>query len=431
MAKRLGKSAVVVVMVALVALVVVSTATAMSVTHTYDKGTTTRVIWDTTQVACYKLPHGVNHTGYIYMELKWKPAWADLDLYLLNADAQAVGGVAGEMGYLASFTGREVVCFNVDEIWNTDPDPYSGDVPGDDYYVLVVAFNDAARFQISGFYPQLADPTESANISDPWNYYLERFRKPASADRWITIRGPRYGYPYDFRPTSVGKVEAHLEWPADIVTKVVNYTQDDYDNYVMPANFEQYMYFGVDWDTVWENYGDTNWRPPRQDGSAWFGLKNPSPKQTQGTSEGGLQPWTTWHYVPSLYMVAADPLQGPFGGPKLGRTTMGFKATLIYPENLRIASAPRRVTPGKVAVMKGTFALNGDWAPAGIKVTVQRRAAGGVWKNVKTTGATGADGKWTVRFVPPATGFYRVMAPGDDATGLATELSNMVRIAVR
>jgi len=412
---------VVAVLVAMMVLVVASTASAYSVTNTYDKGTTTRVIWDTSQVACYKIPEGIDHTGYIYMDLKYKPSWADFDIYLLNADGTAVGGIAGEMGYLASFTGHEITCFNVDEIWNTTPDPYSDEIPGDTYYVLVVAFNETAKFQITGFYPQLADPANSQNTVDPYNYYLERFRWPSKTDQWVTLHGPIYGYPYDIRPTSVGKVEGRLEWPADVKNKVVMYSQEDFDNYIQPANFEQYMYYGPDWDTVWENYGDTNWRPPRQDAGAWFGLRNPSPKQPQGTSETGFVPNKIWHYVPSLYMVALDPAEGPYGGPRLGKSTIGFKATLIYPENLRITSAPKKVVKGKSATVKGTFALNGAWTN-GQTVVLQRLTAGGVWKNVKST-TTDPNGRWTIKIKPSATAKYRAAAQGDDGTGLAIEYS--------
>jgi len=426
MKRSVGKSVAVAVLAVAVVLVMAGSALALSVTQTYDKGTTTRVIWDTTQVACYKLPKGVNHIGPIHMELTFKPGWADFDLYLLNADGDAVGGVAGEQGYLASFTGKEVVDCWVDEVVNSEPDPYYGGVPGDTYYVLVVAFNETAKFRIDGYYPQIADP-EDTNTTDPWNYYLQRYRKPAKPDQYITLRGPRYGYPYDFRPTSVGKVEAHLEWPADVVNKQVLYTADDYNNWIRPANMEQYMYYGPDWDTVWENYGDTNWRPPKQDGGAWYGLKNPTPKQTQGTSRDGLQPMVMWHYVPSLYMVAADPTQGPFGGPKLGISTIGFKATLIYPENLRIASAPKVVKLGKTAVVKGTLALGGDWA-VGVKVTLQRKTASG-WKNVKSA-VTGANGAWVIKFKPSATAVYRASAPGLGAPNLDTELSASKRIRV-
>jgi PAS domain S-box-containing protein len=163
------------------------------------------------------------------------------------------------------------------------------EIVGDTYYVLIVAFNETAKFQIDGYYPQLADPQNNQNVYDAFNYYDQRFRKPASKDAWITLHGPRYGYPYDIRPTSIGKVEARLEWPADVVNKVVQYTQTDYDNYVQPAAFEQYMYLGLDWNVVWENYEDL-FRPPQQDAGAWFGLKNPWPQQPHGPHDAAAAP---------------------------------------------------------------------------------------------------------------------------------------------
>lgn len=429
MGRRLHRAVVGAALVTMIMLVVVSAAAARSVTNTYDKGTTTRTIWDTSQVACYKIPEGIDHTGYIYMDLKFKPNWADFDVYLLNTDAEAIGGIAGEMGWLASFSGHEIVAFNVEEIWNTTPVPYGG-ITGDTYYVLVVAFNDTAKFQINGFYPQLADPEKDTNTVDAYNYYLERFRWPTDPKKWVTLNGPIYGSPYDFKPTSVGKVEARLEWPADVGKKTVLYTKADFDAYMQPANMEQYMYYGADWDTVWENYGDTNWRPPSQASGTWFGLLNPSPKQAQGTSETGFLPGKLWHYVPSLYMVALDPKEGPYGGPRLGKSTMGFKATLIYPENLRISSAPKKVKKGKSATVKGTFALEGAWVNGQTVVLQRKPTSGGSWKSMSLSTTTNSSGQWQIKFKPNKSYKYRAMGQGIDASGLAVEYSEYRTIKV-
>lgn len=427
MRRAVGRSVALAGTVASLALLLATTACALSVTHTYDRGTTTRVIWDTSQVACFKLPGGVNHVGPIHMELVFRPAWADLDLYLLDADGNAVGGVAGEQGYLASFTGRETVDYYVGQVLSSQVEPYYGGVPGDTYYVLVVAFNETARFQILGYYPRIVDPVENPSTTDAFNYYLRRYRKPARARRWITIHGPEYGYPYSFRPTSVGKVEARLEWPADVVKRRVLYTAGEYRDHIAPADMEQHMYYGPAWDIVWENLGGTDWRPPQQDDGAWFGLKNPAPGEPQGTSRDGYQPFVAWHYVPSLYLVASDPLLGPDGGPKLGVSTVGFRATLTYPENLRIASAPRAVELGRVATVRGTYALDGEWA-VGAEVTLERKTAGG-WRRIKSV-AVGADGGWAVGFRPTVTGVYRAVAPGTGAPNLDVEVSRPVRIRV-
>ena len=426
------KSVLVVLLVAITVFAVASAAAAMSVTNTYDKGTTTRTIWDTSQVACYKLPHGVNHIGNIHMELSFKPNWADLDVYLLNADGDPVGGVDGEQGYLASFTGREVIDLKVEEIINTTVTGTGDDtdVVGDDYYVLIVAFNETAKFRVDGYYPMNDDPAASTSTTDAYNYYLQNYRMPAGADTWKTIAGPRYGYPYDFMPTSVGKVSGRLEWPADVENKVVEYTQADFVAGVAPAAWESYLYFGDDWDTVWENYSvDGTWKPRSQEGGTWFGLLNPGPKDPQGTTKAGdFTPMNTFSYVPSLYVAAADPAMGVFGGPALGITTMGMKATLTYPENLRIASAPRTVRKGNTVVVKGTFALNGAWAP-GVKVTLQRKGATGGWKNFKTA-TTDANGMWKVSFTATSTARYQASAPGAGDVQLDTELSGARRITV-
>jgi hypothetical protein len=119
---------------------------------------------------------------------------------------------------------------------------------------------------------------------------------------------------------------------------------------------------------------------------------------------------------------------GPFAEPKLGTNRMGYKATIVYPENLRLISVTPRVRAGGMATIKGTFALNTAWAPVGTEVTIQRQTTAG-WAKVKVV-KVAADGKWTARFIPRATAKYRAMATGDPVSGLATEYSILKRIRV-
>ena len=93
-----------------------------------DPGVSLRTIWDSNQVACYKLPNGVNHNGYIHMELKFKPNWADFDVYLLNEYGQTL---SEEMGYMASLTGKEVIDHYVSQ-GDFDNAPGSTDVIPED-----------------------------------------------------------------------------------------------------------------------------------------------------------------------------------------------------------------------------------------------------------------------------------------------------------
>lgn len=426
MTKSFKRSVLIAMLVALVALVAVAPASAMSAsTKQVVPGVSERIIWDSAQVACYKLPNGVNHNGYIHMELKFKPSWADFDLYLLNEYGQTC---SEEMGYMGVFTGKEVIDYRVTRINNQtiDPgDPYTTDddyMVGDTYYVVVVAFNELGQFQISGYYPQI-DLSVGSDTRNMWNYYLQSFRKPASVKSWIWLDGANYGYPYDFMPTSVGTGEARLEWPADIVKKQVTY---DPVNKPSPANMEQYMYSGSNWNTVFENYGDANWSPPAQgDPPQWYGLLD-----TFAVEDGGGlgRPLRMMHYVPSLYLVASDPTMGGLAAPKVGKTTVGYKATLIWPENLRLKSAPARVRKGTLATLKGTFALNGAWQ-SGAAVKIQKNV-GGTWKTVKTV-RTDAKGNWTAKVRVTAATSFRAAATGDPATGLATEYSVTKRIRVR
>lgn len=413
MGKSVRRTATVFILVAFVVLLIAASASASSVSNKQlTPGMTTRTIWDSSQVAVYKLPDGVNHNGHIHFELTWKPGWADLDIYLLDQDFSTL---SEEMGYMAAFYGREVIDYKVQNVSNktieTPPygDPY---MVGDPYYVAVVAFNDVANYKIWGYYPQV-DLEVGSSTTNQWNYYLQSWRMPADKTKSKKIAGPIYGYPYDYKPTSEGEGVCQLEWPADVAAKTVS---DDIATGLLPANLEQYLYAGGDWDGIFENYGDGNWWPPAL-GDGRFGLTN-----SYDVAEGEYAaPGVTLHYVPSVYLIASDPVQGPFVEPKLGTNRMGYKATLTYPENLRFISATARVAAGAKATLKGTFALNGAWVTAGTKVTIQKQTKSG-WAKVKTV-SVGADGKWTAKVTVKAKTKFRAMAAGDDVTGLATEYS--------
>lgn len=408
-----------VALVTFVALVVALPAFGMSATtKQVDPGISVRTIWDSAQVACYKLPNGVNHNGYIHMELKFKPNWADFDIYLLNAYNQTL---SEEMGYMAAFTGREVIDYRVTNVVNKDivpGDPYTTDddyMVGDAYYVVVVAFSEQAKFQVSGYYPQI-DLSVGSDTRNQWNYYLQGFRKPSSSSQWTSLHGPNYGYPYDYTPTSEGNGEAWLQWPANVTNKTV-----DYDPLAAPspANMEQYLYSGSNWETVFEDYGDGNWSPADQGG--WYGLRDTYEVLTDEV----VRPLRMLHYIPSLYLVASDPMQGGLAAPKTGVSKMGYKTTLIWPENLRITSAPAKVKKNAYATFKGTFALDRAWQ-AGATITLQKNV-NGTWKKAKTV-KTDANGKWTAKVKFTGTASYRAMATGDDATGLAVEYSLTKRV---
>jgi hypothetical protein len=397
-------------------LALTASALAASVSTTQSApGMTQRTIWDQTQVSIRKLPFGVNHTGPIHMELTFKPATtADLDIYLLNAQGDALNLEQGCMGI---FAGKEYIDFYVDDVVNQDilPSPYYGEdfyMVGDTYYLVVVAFNGSASYQIWGYYPQIwLDDSEDPYAS--YNYYLQSYRYPAKATTWATITGPRYGGQYDFRPTSEGVGTLALQWPADIVNKVVTY---DRTNKPMPFNVEQYLFAGTYWEEVLANWGtEENYYPDDQGG--WYGLLDdfevasgdvPAPQQLQ-------------HYVPSLFLAYKDALLGPDGEVKYNaRTTMGFKAVLTWPENLWLRKVTKYST---YYLVSGRYSLDGAAVPVGTKIEIQRKTATKSWATVKTVKTTDSVGAWSVKLSPGVKWWVRARAVGNGSTGLPTEYS--------
>jgi hypothetical protein len=286
--------------------------------------------------------------------------------------------------------------------------------------VVIVAFNDAAQYQIRGYYPQI-DLSVSNSTTNQWNYYIEPYQKPNKSSSWTKITGPQWGGAYAMRPTSIGEGVGELEWPADVDKKIV---MDDLANGLAPANMEQYLWAGGDYDTVFENYEGlnpySNWSPPEFAPGRW-GLQNTFVVEPGAEAEPLKQMW----YVPSFVNFASDPELGPFAPPKLGRSTIGFKATVSFPENLRLTSVPSKVKKGKSVTVKGSFALNEEWQ-VGKSVQVQRQK-GSTWVKVKN-GTTNSSGRWSVKFKVNATAKYRVVATGDPATGLDVEATRTWKI---
>lgn len=283
---------------------------------------------------------------------------------------------------------------------------------GDKYYLVVVAFNEVAEYQVWGYCPQIDVAVGSSPAYD-WNYTLKEFRFPESTTEWDTIKGPVYGYPYDFRPTSVGAGECRLEWSAEVIDEAWRVVYDP-DAAPMPANVEQYLYAGPKWDELVCDYGEAaNYRPaPQADGR--YGLGD-----TFTVSEGGVaRPMRLLHYVPSFYLAYDDPLLGPAGSPRVGLTTLGFRATLVYPENLRLDRVVRR--PSSYA-LAGTLSLDGSRVP-GAPIVIERKTRKRDWETVATV-VTDERGWWFVRLSPNGTWRVRAKADGDIASGLAEEYS--------
>jgi len=421
MQKAMRLAIVAVTLVTLVVLTVAASALAVtSTTIQSSPGMTERTIWDQTQVSIRKLTYGVNHTGPIHMELTFKPTTTDLDIYLLDSNGDALNVEQGCMGLYA---GKEYIDYYVTDVvdQSIEPiDPYDilSDeyMVGDTYYLVVVAFNGAASYQIWGYYPQI-DLETSEDVYETYNYYLQSFRFPAKSTDWAAITGPRYGGAYDFRPTSVGTGTCRLEWPDVGLDKDIDY---DRINAPMPANVEQYLYAGTYWDLVLSNWGtEENYYPDAQDAGTWYGFLDGF-DVAEFIYDDDMWAQRIAHYVPSLYLAYENPLLGPDGPPKLGRTTMGYKAVLTYPENLWLRKVSKYST---YYLVSGRYSLDGAAVPIGTPIYIERKTATGSWATVATVKTTNSYGTWSVKLRPGVTWSVRARALGNNTTGLEYEYS--------
>lgn len=394
-------------------------------------GVQQRVIWGEVQVAHYQVR--VSHTGNLHAEVSFTPTSNICGIFIWDAATMRIQNI--EQGRHLIGEGSAAVDFHIPDISPegrvvVDPDasPGSGDerLQGDVYNVIVVSYGGRkTSFRVWGYGPQTdlhagagSDPTAEGNV------YYTAFRRPASG--WRSLAGARLGWPFLFRPTSEGEVRCDLTWPADVVERRV---LPDLGQGRAPAVWEQYLSAGTGWTVVMQDpltSSGTWWPPMWGSGAAvWWGLSNAVAVKA---TDPWAKPMRWFRYTPVLDLVSSDPAQGPAAPLKTSVVTMGFRATLTWPANLRITATPRVIRRGARATLQGTFALDGAWA-AGAPVTVQKLVSG-AWRRVATV-VTTADGKWTLRVRPSTTTVYRTRAPGDDATGLATETSPTVRVRVR
>lgn len=382
-------------------------------------GLTERVIWGQNQVAIHKVA-GVNHIGSMHFEVQWRPTSADLDIYLLDPSQTSLSEPQGLLGALK---GREVIDYYVPSISPAGlvEDPATQQPVGDTYYIVVTAFNGVADFWVEGSYPRISVGGGSDTV-DPLNAVIVPYRRPTGAGTTRRLSGAAFANVFDYRPTSVGEVTVALEWPANGATKRVTY---DPDKAPKPANFQHYGFAGPALTPVFSSLGAANWAPPPHgDPPSWYGLLA-TYDVAQGTP---TRPGQLEHYVPVLYLVAADRYLGGEGPLRTGVSTVGYRATIEFPQNLYLVSAPSVVFRGMPAALKGTFARNGEWAPPKTPISIQRRVKDG-WRTV-TTARVGRDGAWTAIIYPRSTGTWRARAAGDPQTGLAVESSVAKRIRV-
>jgi hypothetical protein len=405
-------------------------------------GLTERTIWGRGQVYVYRLPKNVTHTGDLHVEIKYAPASSACYVYLLGpVEAGSLAwrvcpGTYGQ-GFLSLLPGRQVVDYAVPEVLDQTPTPES--VAGDTYYVVVQAASGTSRVRLTGYLPRTQ--AGSTDTTSEGTYTRLEFADPASPRKTITVQGAGYGGPFGLTPTSRGRVECRLQYPADVARRVVPEASP-----ALAASFEQYVYPYL-WEreagqipleqptdsSHWDLYGQNRHAAAPLTGADWYGLQGSFAVESDGLWKPGL----TYHYVPVLWLAAAAPFaQAPeaVGPPATGLATVGYKATALVPQNLRISAATKKVRKGRKATIKGTLAVpesaapeaSVHWAAPGTRVTLQRKV-GAAWTPVRTA-RTGTNGAWRVSVRVVRSTQWRAVAQA--LPGLPVEYSLIRRTAV-
>lgn len=432
---RLAGAALVVLLLAVVlCLLAASTADAAVYTAWSQKqevpGLTERTIWSRAQVAVYQLPGNVNHTGYVHVELTYKPGDEGMSLFLLDADGQVCPGTESQ-GQLGTWASRRVVDYHVSAIHDQSWSPEYDTIVGDPYYVVVQALNGSHKVRLRGYYPRLV-PGET-DVEADGTLMRQAVVWPTPASSWKTVYGAPYGGAFDFKPTSEGTVECRLQYPADPVAKTVDepFTPGPPPAPLMPCDYSQYV-LPTDWDgdwddaplrdaditglTHWDLYDLQHWPGAPVWAGEYYGLGGPEARFTV-EKETDAPPNVTYHYVPVLWLASSVPALGPAAPPATGVTTKGYKATVLIPQNLYLAKAPARVKKGRSATLRGSLAVPDrpgpsatvSWALPGARVAVQFKGRTGGWKTVKTVAVptTATTGGWSATVRPSRTGSWR------------------------
>ena len=397
-------------------------------------GLTERTVWSQAQVAVYRLPQNVTHTGNLHIELTYKPVDDACLVFLLNEKGAVCAGTDLQ-GREDLRPGRKVVDFDVPLVVHAAPDPGTGEIPGDAYYVLVQALNGVHSYRLSGYLPRAA--AGSLDTTSPGTLARATLQIPASARAWKKIAGAPYGGPWDFTPTSQGTASCRLQYPANAKARSLTPASP-----AMPVSFEQYVY-PADWDadaalplsqptelSHWDLWNHPHAGAPVWSGD-WYGVDG---SFLLVDRVGAWRPGLVYHYDPALWMVSSVPARGPAAPPAIGVRTIGYKATLLIPQDLRLASATKKVKRGRPATFKGTLALPASaapdaavaWAPPGAKLQLQRKVSG-KWVTGKTL-TVGASGAWKTTVKPRTTAVWRAWWPG--AGTLAPELSLTRKVTV-
>jgi hypothetical protein len=399
-------------------------------------GLTERTIWSQAQVAVYLLPQSVTHTGDIHVELTYKPVDQACLVYLLDEKGAVCAGTESQ-GREDLWPGRKVVDYDVPVVLHPEVVPDTGEIVGDAYYILVQALNGAHTYRLSGHLPRAA--AGSLDTTSPGTLARATLQLPASARAWKSIAAAPCGGPWDLTPTSQGTASFRLQYPADAKARRLTPLSP-----AMPVSFEQYVY-PADWDadaalplsqptelSHWDLWSHPYAGAPVWSGD-WYGVDGSFLVDRAGT----WRPLASYHYDPSLWMVSSVPALGPAAPPATGLRTVGYKATLLIPQNLRLASATKKVRRGRRATFKGTRARPESaapgaavaWAPPGVKLLLQRKVAG-KWVTGKTV-TVGASGVWKTTVKPRKTAVWRAWWPGDGTRPAELSLTRKVTVTGR
>jgi hypothetical protein len=402
-------------------------------------GLTERTIWGHGQVYVYRLPQNVTHTGDLHVELTYTPADCDCFVYLLgpvsrgSAEWQVCPGTYSQ-GFLALKPGLERVDYFVPEVLDQTPTPDG--VLGDAYYVVVQAASGTSRVHLTGYLPRLK--TGQTDTTSGSTFTRLDFSSPAKAKASIKVTGASYGGAFDLTPTSDGQAECRLQYPVNAAARTVppatTTLQAAFEQYVYPSLWEpedgqiplsQSIAYG-NWDLLDEN----RHAAAPLSGDDWYGLQGGFAVQAAGP----WRPQVTYHYVPVLWLAAAAPYtQAPAqpSSPATGLRTVDYKATLLVPQNLRLAFATPKVQKGRRATLKGTLAVPAGsavgWASPGTPVSIQRKV-GAAWTQVRSV-KTGVNGAWRLKVRVTRTTSWRAVAQA--GPGLAVEYSLVKRTLVR
>ena len=276
-------------------------------------GLTERTIWGRGQVYVYRLPRNVTHTGDLHVELTYTPATGGCFVYLLGSGRAGVVRVAGLSGHLRP--GLPLAGARPSR-WSTtryptvlDQTPTDESVVGDAYYAVVQAASGVSRVRLTGYLPRTV--AGSTDTTSEATFTRFEFRTPASAKKTITVAGAPYGGAFDLTPTSQGRTECRLQYPADV--RCAHRAGRDAG---AAASFEQYVYPYL-WEPVggqiplsqptdyshWDLYDQNRHAAAPLAGDDWYGLQGGFTVQAGGP----WRPRATYHYVPVLWLAAAQP----------------------------------------------------------------------------------------------------------------------------